>query len=172
MPRHEVDDNSAKECSAGLHFCSASYLPTFTNSRSGNGGQTRTVVVLIDPADVVAFPKDYDGSKGRTWRYEVLFELDSFDSAAKFFDKDQPVFDFNAYLKPIADASPTIKLTEGAELSFADRLVRLEQHLKVHPTEVLFCDRLTRIEKELGLSDSAPPQIARLERAEAAAFGG
>lgn len=67
MPRNEVDDNSDRTCSSGLHFCSQEYLAHF-------GGE-RTVIVKINPRDVVSFPRDYNNSKGRACRYEVVGEL-------------------------------------------------------------------------------------------------
>jgi hypothetical protein len=68
MERHDVDDNKDNTCSSGLHFCSMSYLSSF-------GGE-RTVIVKINPADVVSIPSDYNDAKGRTCRYEVIGELE------------------------------------------------------------------------------------------------
>jgi hypothetical protein len=68
MERHDVDDNKDNTCSTGLHFCSMSYLSSF--------GGDRTVIVKINPADVVSIPSDYNDAKGRTCRYEVIGELD------------------------------------------------------------------------------------------------
>lgn len=70
MPRHAVDDDRNRTCSAGLHFCSASYLPNFSRSYDGH-----TVLLKINPADVVSIPSDYDNAKGRAWKYEVLSEV-------------------------------------------------------------------------------------------------
>lgn len=71
MPRNAVDEDKERTCSAGLHFCSKTYLPQF-----GTYGTTdRIVVVKINPADVVAIPKDYNNAKGRTCRYEVVDEI-------------------------------------------------------------------------------------------------
>jgi hypothetical protein len=67
MARNEVDDNANQTCSAGLHFCSKEYLNHF--------GGSRTVIVKINPRDVVSIPTDYDFSKGRACRYEVIGEL-------------------------------------------------------------------------------------------------
>lgn len=67
MARNEVDDNKDRTCSTGLHFCSQSYLSSF-------GGE-RTVILKINPKDVVSIPSDYNDSKGRTCRYEVIGEL-------------------------------------------------------------------------------------------------
>lgn len=71
MPRLAVDDDRTRTCSAGLHFCSKDYLSHF--------GGDRIVVVKINPADVVSIPDDYDFTKGRAWRYEVVAELSTLD---------------------------------------------------------------------------------------------
>jgi hypothetical protein len=68
MERHDVDDNKDNTCSTGLHFCSMSYLSCF--------GGDRTVIVKINPADVVSIPSDYNDAKGRTCRYEVIGEME------------------------------------------------------------------------------------------------
>ena len=67
MERNQVDDNKDNTCSSGLHFCSQEYLKSF-------GGE-RTVIVQINPADVVSIPSDYNGAKGRACRYVVIGEL-------------------------------------------------------------------------------------------------
>lgn len=67
MERFKVDDDANRTCSSGLHFCSQSYLNHF-------GGE-RVVIVKINPADVVSIPTDYDFSKGRCSRYEVVGEV-------------------------------------------------------------------------------------------------
>ena len=67
MARNEVDDNKDRTCSAGLHFCSLGYLSHF-------GGE-KIMIVKINPADVVSIPSDYNDTKGRACRYEVIGEL-------------------------------------------------------------------------------------------------
>jgi hypothetical protein len=67
MERNQVDDNKDQTCSTGLHFCGMSYLSCF-------GGE-RTVIVKINPRDVVSIPSDYNEAKGRACRYEVIGEL-------------------------------------------------------------------------------------------------
>ena len=69
MPRYKVDEDKDRTCSSGLHFCSIAYLPSFSDS---NGGHT--MIVKINPKDVVAIPADYNNTKGRTCRYEVIGE--------------------------------------------------------------------------------------------------
>jgi hypothetical protein len=67
MERNKVDDDKNNTCSTGLHFCGMSYLNSF-------GGE-RTVIVKINPRDVVSIPTDYNEAKGRACRYEVIGEL-------------------------------------------------------------------------------------------------
>lgn len=74
MLRNKVDDNKDNTCSAGLHFCSQEYLKSF--------GGARTVIVKINPRDVVSIPSDYNNSKGRACRYEVIGELGVSEEAA------------------------------------------------------------------------------------------
>ena len=69
MKRNQVDEDKDRTCSYGLHFCSIAYLPHF---RDCNGG--KTMIVKINPKDVVAIPSDYNNTKGRTCRYEVVGE--------------------------------------------------------------------------------------------------
>jgi hypothetical protein len=79
MERNRVDDDKDRTCSTGLHFCGLSYLDHF------GSGDSRTVIVKIDPSDVVSIPSDYNGAKGRACRYEVIGELGV--DADKAFDK-------------------------------------------------------------------------------------
>lgn len=67
MPRNEVDDVSANTCSYGLHFCSKDYLNHF--------GGCRIMILKINPKDVVSIPTDYNETKGRCCKYEVIGEL-------------------------------------------------------------------------------------------------
>jgi len=67
MTRNEVNDDKNQTCSAGLHFCSQDYLNHF--------GGSRIMILKINPRDVVSIPTDYNNSKGRCCRYEVIGEL-------------------------------------------------------------------------------------------------
>ena len=69
MKRNAVDEDKDRTCSYGLHFCSIAYLPSFSDC---NGGHT--MIVKINPRDVVAIPADYNNTKGRCCRYEVVGE--------------------------------------------------------------------------------------------------
>lgn len=66
--RNNVDDDFNRTCSFGLHICSMEYLTS-----SGYGGADNPIVICkVSPADVVAFPNDYNHSKARVCRYEVV----------------------------------------------------------------------------------------------------
>jgi hypothetical protein len=79
MERNLVDDNKDNTCSFGLHFCSEGYLKHF--------GGDRIMIVKINPRDVVSIPTDYNNSKGRTCRYEVVGEVGLDASDATEFTK-------------------------------------------------------------------------------------
>ena len=60
----EFDTDRHRKCSNGLHFCSRSYLRSFT-------GEV-TIIVKVNPKDVVAIPTDYNFAKGRCKKYYVV----------------------------------------------------------------------------------------------------
>jgi len=70
--RNQVDDNSSKTCSFGLHFASFDYA---ANQYGSWDRDDRLLMVKVNPKDVVAFPGDYRHAKGRTCEYEVMQEL-------------------------------------------------------------------------------------------------
>lgn len=82
MPREQCDPSRHNTCSTGFHFCSASYLSSFSGQR--------VMVVKIDPRDVTAIPSDYNNAKARCCRYEVTGELSS-QAAAHHKVFDEPV---------------------------------------------------------------------------------
>lgn len=68
VPRNQVDENPDQTCSHGLHVCSFNYLPHFAHADG------HIVVCKVDPADVVAIPADYNNTKMRVCKYEVVGE--------------------------------------------------------------------------------------------------
>lgn len=72
MPRNQVDDDKNRTCSTGLHFCSEAYLSDCYVSSS----QYPTMILKINPRDVVSIPIDYNNAKGRACRYEIIGELE------------------------------------------------------------------------------------------------
>jgi len=67
MPRSQVDDDCNRTCSKGLHFASLEYLRSYSGQK--------LVALKINPRDVVSIPVDYNNSKGRCCRYQVVEEL-------------------------------------------------------------------------------------------------
>lgn len=67
MERNQVNEDKDQTCSHGLHFCGRGYLGQYPGSR--------TVIVEINPADVVSIPSDYGNHKGRCCKYTVIGEL-------------------------------------------------------------------------------------------------
>jgi len=65
MPRSLVDDNPKNTCSSGLHVACHNYAKGFG---------PRLVEVKVNPSDVVCVPEDYNGTKMRTCRFEVVAE--------------------------------------------------------------------------------------------------
>lgn len=72
MPRWMVVKDRNVTCAPGLHACSFSYLPHFAHADG------RVVEVLIDPADVVSIPTDYNLAKMRVCKFKVLRENKTF----------------------------------------------------------------------------------------------
>ena len=70
MPREEVDSDSSRTCSHGLHAAAWDYAKSFSSSDN-------IVEVLINPRDVCAVPGDYSFQKMRVCEYKVIGEADT-----------------------------------------------------------------------------------------------
>ena len=126
MERNQVDEDKDSTCSTGLHFCSRQYLRLFSGDR--------TMVVKINPRDVVSIPSDYNNTKGRCCQYQVIQELDSenpaklegaFDdntdmSCVRQLDMDGNVVDQHASVEDAARAT-------GINKSYIARVLRGER---------------------------------------------
>lgn len=64
MIRNMVVEDASITCAEGLHVCSFDYLKSFS-------GEV-IIAVKVNPADVVAIPKDYSNTKMRVTSYEVI----------------------------------------------------------------------------------------------------
>jgi hypothetical protein len=67
--RADVDDDRRNQCSYGLHVGALSY--SGPNGNFFSHGDV-TVLVKVNPADVIAVPEDYDATKMRVCKYEVI----------------------------------------------------------------------------------------------------
>lgn len=63
VPRASVDDNPNNTCSKGLHVACFDYA---------NGFGAKLIEVKVNPIDVVAVPTDYNGTKMRVCKFEVV----------------------------------------------------------------------------------------------------
>lgn len=104
MPREAVNDNRKQTCSTGLHFCGLSYLSSFPGQH--------TMILKINPRDVVSIPHDYNNAKGRTCRYEVVgeyidenrYEKDAFEKSVvdEYTEVAPTVDDIQAYKQEVS----------------------------------------------------------------------
>ena len=67
MERNMVDDEPTRTCSNGLHVANWDYA-----CNQFGGGEGVMLAVKVNPADVVSVPIDYNQSKMRVCKYEVL----------------------------------------------------------------------------------------------------
>lgn len=92
MPRNKVDDNRARTCSTGLHFCSWDYLPSYM------GNQGKVVLVEVNPAHVVSIPSDYNNAKGRAEQYTIVGEIPESECKHAFPGLSYVDFDSSDYI--------------------------------------------------------------------------
>jgi hypothetical protein len=68
IPRSQVDDNPNNTCSHGLHVACHDYAKGFG---------AKLIEVKVNPADVVTVPVDYNGTKMRVCKFEVMAECEN-----------------------------------------------------------------------------------------------
>lgn len=135
MPRNQVDEDSSRTCSAGLHVCSFDYLPNFAHA---NG---HVVLCKVNPRDVVAIPQDYNNTKMRVCQYEVvgeyadyykehtglcntvLSDMDDFPFAVEALDEDGEVIASNSFRKLSQACEQAEGMVEDPAMDGGDGLV-------------------------------------------------
>lgn len=70
VERNQVDEDSSRTCSHGLHVANWTYA--HTQFASSNPETDVMLEVEVNPADVVAIPTDYNNAKMRVCKYKVL----------------------------------------------------------------------------------------------------
>jgi len=70
MNRSDVDDDPNNTCSSGLHVAASSYLDSYANA-----SRAKTIMLKVNPRDVVAVPHDYNFAKMRVCQYEVIADI-------------------------------------------------------------------------------------------------
>ncbi len=158
MKREEVDPNRNNTCSRGLHFCAKEYLGAFSGER--------TLLLKINPRDVVSIPSDYNNQKGRCCRYEVVQELDrkgnaALEVATKFEEAAPPVMDLGSEFNKIMNK---YRLKKGANQL---------QHLRAYLNKFLIKLNkkpisMAKLGKMIGVSDKT---IKGLEEGSYETFG-
>lgn len=99
MERNKVDDDRTRTCSYGLHFCSFDYLPHFAHADG------HVMLVKINPADVVSIPADYNDTKGRCAKYEVVGEYEG------YYTEHRPAFTSSLY-------DPSVSCSDSDEYEY------------------------------------------------------
>jgi hypothetical protein len=70
MDRSQVDDDPGNTCSSGLHVAASSYLNSYASA-----SRAKTIMLKVNPRDVVAVPHDYNFAKMRVCQYEVIADI-------------------------------------------------------------------------------------------------
>ena len=86
VPRNQVDEDSSKTCSYGLHIANWHYAKNVYSA----GDNDIMLEVEVNPADVVAVPADYNQSKIRVCAYKVLGIVDKQHSTNTIFRATAP----------------------------------------------------------------------------------
>ena len=69
MARSAVDPSEYVECSVGFHVCVREYIGSFYSDGD------HIMLVKVNPADIVASPRNFGHRKFRCWTYEVFAEV-------------------------------------------------------------------------------------------------
>lgn len=130
--RRDVDDNRENECSHGLHVGSYDYASSWGD---------RTLVVKVNPADVVSVPKDCQFQKCRVSKYVVISEIEREIVNPVCDDNAEPILD-NAgkeYSEEVSriDAYLSKKREEGVD------------HLPIRSIQCIFSPKWISREKVL-----------------------
>lgn len=86
MPRSEVQHDPSRGCHTGLHVGNWSYASTFAD---------QTILVLVNPRDVVSVPTDSYDQKMRVCRYMVLQQVTDPWPSALYRLNDDSTFDYD-----------------------------------------------------------------------------
>lgn len=68
LARRDVNDDRSQTCSYGLHVGTLDYVKWFA------AGDSRIIICLVDPADIVSVPSDHQAQKVRVAGYTVVGE--------------------------------------------------------------------------------------------------
>lgn len=159
----EVDSDRHNTCSRGLHFASLQYIES--GAYAGNYGSNKLIMLKIDPADIVSIPTDYNRSKGRAWKYEVVRELE-------WSDRIKANFVTNSYVEAedVAEDADDVDQEDVAEVETTSAEKPIVTSKLTEEDVVAILDLLDEGENTLSaiakLYDVSPRQIARIRDGE------
>jgi hypothetical protein len=87
MPREDCDSDPDRTCSSGLHIGAPGYVKDF-----GYGDTRKIIACLVNPAHVVAVPKDYSFMKMRVCEY-FPYAISDFDKAENLQEIDTQFYE-------------------------------------------------------------------------------
>ena len=115
--RNMCDEDPDQTCSNGIHFCSFGYL---SNYHAGDDSR-RVMLVKINPADVVAIPRDYGTAKGRCCKLTVIQQvpqddLEDFFPTRMVYVPPKPTFQVGQVWRDSAGDKITITSVSDTEI--------------------------------------------------------
>ena len=113
--RNLVNTDKNETCAKGLHFCSQGYLGFY-------GGGGRTIIIEINPRDVVSIPVDYNNAKGRCCRYTVVGEIETAEDEHVSADHSFGTSVVTGYDSHDRDSGDWVSKEEAAEILCGDTL--------------------------------------------------
>jgi hypothetical protein len=140
--RNKVNPDRNHTCAQGLHFCSYNYIPSY-----GYEGSDRVMIVKVFPQDVIAIPNDYNNSKGRCCKYEVIAEVENYTRDNVEFE-NQAKNQSNSLAYDYQDDSDLLNDEDWVNESFYDEEDSgdYEDKTPPNPTQAYTHDKFTKEE--------------------------
>lgn len=126
--RNQVDDDRRRHCSNGLHVGSWDYASSWSN---------RTILVRVDPADVVSVPEDCSCQKMRVTRYEVLEDVERELSVSAVDTSSEVKITEQVSAKDEIDKKIKAYIESRFENGVEPTLKQIQSRLKEHPLGVV-----------------------------------
>lgn len=128
------DTDRSHTCSKGLHFATRGYLPHYEGPI--------TIIVEIDPRDIVSIPYDYDNMKGRCRKYKTIAIIEK-GKSMKDMDIDKATKGQTKPVRPKKDSKPKdCPKSKGCacskKKSFSNRIEETAYLMKKHKNDAAF----------------------------------
>lgn len=118
----KFDTNRNANCSYGLHFCSKSYLSSYS-------GEV-TIIVKVNPKDVCSIPTDYNFAKGRCTQYMMVGVISKEGTLATTNIKAATG---EKVVKSKAKAKSDKKV---AKVTAPNRIIETVEYMKIHKNDI------------------------------------